>query len=47
MLEQQEQTPQEQKGTDSENMTQLEGIRYKFFMDRYSQKDPSGKPLEY
>src|SRR5215469_7607537 len=46
MLEQQEQTPREQKGTDSENMTQLEGIRYKVFMDRYSLKDPSGKPLE-
>ncbi len=47
MLEQQEQTPQEQKSTDSEKMTQLEGIRYKVFMDRYSLKDPSGKPLEY
>jgi ribonucleotide reductase alpha subunit/intein/homing endonuclease len=47
MLEQQEQTPREQKGTDSENMTQLEGIRYKVFMDRYSLKDPSGKALEY
>jgi ribonucleoside-diphosphate reductase alpha chain len=47
MLEQQEQTPWEQKGTDSENTTQLEGIRYKVFMDRYSLKDPSGKPLEY
>jgi ribonucleoside-diphosphate reductase alpha chain len=47
MLEQQEQTPRGQKGTDSEEMTQLEGIRYKVFMDRYSLKDPSGKPLEY
>src|SRR5216683_7226587 len=47
MLEQQEQTPQEQKSGDSEKMTQLEGIRYKVFMDRYSLKDPSGKPLEY
>src|SRR5258708_16495030 len=42
MLEQ-----QEQKSGDSENMTQLEGIRSKVFMDRYSLKDPSGKPLEY
>src|SRR3989454_10021701 len=47
MLEQQEQTPQEQKGTDSENMMQLEGIRHKVFMDRYSLKNPSGKPLEF
>ncbi len=42
MLEQ-----QEQKSTDSEKMTQLEGIRSKVFMDRYSLKDPAGKPLEY
>jgi len=41
MLEQQEHTPQTQK------MTQLEGIRYKVFMDRYSLKDPSGQPLEF
>jgi ribonucleoside-diphosphate reductase alpha chain len=47
MLEQQEQSSQAKKSTDSENMTQLEGIRSKVFMDRYSLKDPSGKPLEY
>ena len=28
-------------------MTQLEGIRQKVFMDRYSLKDPSGQPLEF
>src|SRR2546425_10084668 len=39
MLEQQEQSPQK--------MTQLEGIRQKVFMDRYSLKNPSGKPLEF
>src|SRR2546425_12834328 len=39
MLEQQEQSPQK--------MTQLEGIRQKVFMDRYSLKDASGKPLEF
>jgi ribonucleoside-diphosphate reductase alpha chain len=31
----------------SQNMTQLEGIRQKVFMDRYSLKDPSGQPLEF
>src|SRR3989441_4844423 len=39
MLEQQEQSPQK--------MTQLEGIRQKVFMDRYSLKDASGQPLEF
>src|SRR5206468_4442037 len=35
----QNQTPQD--------MTQLEGIRQKVFMDRYSLKDASGQPLEF
>src|SRR5712692_9457355 len=47
MLEQQENTPQTQQGSSSQKMTQLEGIRHKVFMDRYSLKDPSGKPLEF
>src|SRR6266566_4691612 len=47
MLEQQEQSSEAKKSMDTEKMTQLEGIRYKVFMDRYSLKDPSGKPLEY
>ncbi|MBA2678566.1 MAG: hypothetical protein H0U76_09280, partial [Ktedonobacteraceae bacterium] len=33
--------------TNAENMTQLEGIRQKVFMDRYSLKDPKGNPLEF
>ena len=32
---------------DSSQMTQLEGIRQKVFMDRYSLKDANGKPLEF
>ena len=47
MLEQQEHTPQTQNDGSSQKMTQLEGIRHKVFMDRYSLKDPSGKPLEF
>lgn len=47
MLEQEEHTPQKQKSTDPQKMTQLEGIRSKVFMDRYSLKDASGKPLEF
>src|SRR3989441_6424912 len=47
MLEQQEHTPQTQKDGSSQKMTQLEGIRHKVFMDRYSLKNPSGKPLEF
>src|SRR6266571_3103735 len=31
----------------SQKMTQLEGIRQKVFMDRYSLKDPSGQALEF
>src|SRR5579884_4264092 len=30
-----------------QGMTQLEGIRQKVFMDRYSLKDASGQPLEF
>ncbi len=44
MLEQQER-PSSQD-TDS-TMTQLEGIRQKVFMDRYSLKDAAGQPLEF
>ncbi|GAC1453854.1 MAG: hypothetical protein PVSMB2_01670 [Ktedonobacteraceae bacterium] len=32
--------------SDAQSMTQLEGIRNKVFIDRYSLKDASGKPLE-
>ncbi|MEO8956299.1 MAG: adenosylcobalamin-dependent ribonucleoside-diphosphate reductase, partial [Ktedonobacteraceae bacterium] len=45
MLEQQKQVSQ--VGTGVEKRTELEGIRQKVFMDRYSLKDPSGKPLEH
>src|SRR5579859_4597810 len=43
MLEQQKPASQ----ASSEKRTSLEGIRQKVFMDRYSLKDPSGKPLEH
>src|SRR5438552_9841455 len=46
MLEQKPDTTTQQS-TDSQQMTQLEGIRQKVFMDRYSLKDPKGQPLEY
>jgi len=42
MLEQQPHTPQNSKSSDSQHMTQLEGIRQKVFMDRYSLKDAKG-----
>jgi ribonucleotide reductase alpha subunit len=32
---------------DASRMTQLEGIRQKVFMDRYSLKDPNGQALEF
>ena len=35
------------KSQGAQKMTQLEGIRQKVFMDRYSLKDPQGKPLEF
>jgi ribonucleoside-diphosphate reductase alpha chain len=45
MLEQQKHlSNRDQHNTD---MTRLEGIRQKVFMDRYSLKDPSGQPLEF
>ncbi len=45
MLEQQKQASQVSAST--EKHTELEGIRQKVFMDRYSLKDPSGQPLEF
>jgi ribonucleoside-diphosphate reductase alpha chain len=47
MLEQQKPDTTTQQPTDPQTMTQLEGIRQKVFMDRYSLKDPSGQPLEF
>src|SRR5690348_3603819 len=47
MLEQKKPTTTTQKSSDSQQMTQLEGIRQKVFMDRYSLKDPKGHPLEF
>ena len=47
MLEQKEPASKTQKSTGSQKMTELEGIRQKVFMDRYSLKDPSGQPLEH
>src|SRR5438034_5841969 len=47
MLEQEKPDTMNQHPTDSEKRTQLEGIRQKVFMDRYSLKDPSGQPLEF
>lgn len=50
MSEQQQvvaQTVQDEKTLATASRTQLEGIRQKVFMDRYSLKDPSGTPLEH
>src|SRR5438876_3049089 len=47
MLEQEQPTTKTEKSTSSQKMTQLEGIRQKVFMDRYSLKDPNGQPLEF
>src|SRR5215472_2028005 len=47
MLEQQKHSSQAQEDRDSQEMTHLEGIRQKVFMDRYSLKDANGKPLEF
>src|SRR5260221_2605175 len=47
MLEQQPRPSQSQQGTDTAQTTQLEGIRQKVFMDRYSLKDATGQPLEF
>ncbi|HLI91501.1 MAG TPA: ribonucleotide reductase N-terminal alpha domain-containing protein [Ktedonobacteraceae bacterium] len=46
MLEQQESSSQ-RNDADAQGMTQLEGIRQKVFMDRYSLKDANGQPLEF
>jgi ribonucleotide reductase alpha subunit/intein/homing endonuclease len=46
MLEQQSPTTAAQADTNTQHYTKLEGIREKVFLDRYSLKDPSGKPLE-
>ncbi len=46
MLEQQARSADDQSNVDAQSMTQLEGIRNKVFIDRYSLKDASGKPLE-
>jgi len=45
MLDQQERS-NDNSSSDAQSMTQLEGIRNKVFIDRYSLKDASGKPLE-
>ncbi len=45
MLEQQEHSTGD-ASSDAQSMTQLEGIRNKVFIDRYSLKDASGKALE-
>jgi len=45
MLEQQEHSIGD-VSSDAQSMTQLEGIRNKVFIDRYSLKDASGKALE-
>jgi ribonucleotide reductase alpha subunit/intein/homing endonuclease len=47
MLNQQERSPQDQHTASTQQGTQLEGIRQKVFMDRYSLKDASGQPLEF
>ena len=47
MLNQQERSSQDQNVASTQPATQLEGIRQKVFMDRYSLKDASGQPLEF
>src|SRR5215469_8636558 len=47
MLEQHQPATKPEQGASSQKMTQLEGIRQKVFMDRYSLKDPKGQPLEF
>jgi ribonucleoside-diphosphate reductase alpha chain len=49
MLEQQGKPDQQQKNatSTSQDRTQLDGIRGKVYMDRYSLKDASGQPLEF
>ncbi len=47
MLEQTNHSGEGQNDADTKNMTHLEGIRQKVFMDRYSLKDARGNPLEF
>src|SRR5260370_4750623 len=47
MLEQKNQPAEDTPVATPQNVTQLEGIRQKVFMDRYSLKDASGQPLEH
>src|SRR5579871_1873321 len=47
MVERKTRTTAAQHVVDSSHMTQLDGIRQKVFMDRYSLKDPDGQPLEF
>ncbi|GCE17048.1 ribonucleotide reductase N-terminal alpha domain-containing protein [Dictyobacter kobayashii] len=47
MLEQEARSVENSGDTGSPTTTQLEGIRQKVFMDRYSLKDPDGNALEF
>ncbi len=47
MLEQKNQPTTDTTTATPQNVTRLEGIRQKVFMDRYSLKDTNGKPLEF
>ncbi len=47
MLEQENSSKFDKNNTNIEHTTQLDGIRQKVFMDRYSLKDPQGNPLEF
>ena len=47
MLEQKSQSADDMTNISPQTTTQLEGIRQKVFMDRYSLKDASGNPLEF
>ncbi|GCF10097.1 adenosylcobalamin-dependent ribonucleoside-diphosphate reductase [Dictyobacter arantiisoli] len=47
MLEQEARSVESNDTTDTRHRTQLEGIRQKVFMDRYSLKDPDGNALEF
>jgi ribonucleoside-diphosphate reductase alpha chain len=47
MLEQDKRPSDKLQKADEQQMTKLDGIRQKVFMDRYSLKDASGNPLEF
>ncbi len=47
MLEQTDRSSDQKNSVSEEQMTQLEGIRQKVFMDRYSLKDAGGNALEF